>query len=239
MNNHRAGRKALILGCIGTIAVCLPRAGSNNHPAPIATKQPIVHVWPSRTSLVSDVTFVAFDTETTGFSAKRDRIVEIAAVKFRNGKIIEEKTWLINPKQNIPYWAERVHGISDSMVKDAPTFQQFYPEFEEFIDDCVLMAHNAKFDISFVAQELTREGRELPGNQVIDSLNLFRKWFPDSQSYTLMDLARKADIHAGMPHRAMTDSLYLFLIFNKKISEQQHNMTLHDLYEEAKGPLKF
>ena len=194
---------------------------------------------PPKHMLVSNVTFVVFDTETTGFSPTTDRLVEIGAVKFRDGRVIEEKTWLINPGRPIPYWAKQVHGISDEMVKDSPAFKEIYPEFLKFIDGSVLMAHNARFDISFLSAELKRDGYEMPKNLVIDSLKLFRNWYPQSPSFKLIDVAREAKIQTDVMHRAMADSMYVFLIFDKKLKDLGAGVHLRDIYDQCGGPMKF
>jgi DNA polymerase III epsilon subunit family exonuclease len=194
---------------------------------------------PPVNTFVSNVTFVVFDTETTGFSPTTDRIVEVGAVKFRNGEVLEEKSWLVNPQRDIPYWATKVHGITDEMVKGKPTFKEIYPEFQDFISGSVLMAHNAKFDISFVKTEVKRAGCELPPNLVIDSLSLFRKWYPKLTSHSVEAVARGADVKIETLHRAEADSLYVFLIFDKSVKERNDKFKLGDIYDQCGGPLKF
>jgi len=189
---------------------------------------------------IINTTFVAFDTETTGFSPKNDRIVEIAGVKYRDGKIFERKTWLINPKRHMPYWAERVHGINDKMVEDAPTFDEVYPEFLEFIDGCVLMAHNANFDVSFLQEEIKRAGASIPPNKTIDSLALFRKWYPETKKHSLESLADYLAVNNGGFHRALADSVYIALILDDGLHKQFDNSArLRDIYADAGGTLSF
>jgi DNA polymerase-3 subunit alpha (Gram-positive type) len=194
---------------------------------------------PPVNTFVSNVTFVVFDTETTGFSPTMDRIVEVGAVKFRNGEVVEEISWLINPQRDIPYWATKVNGITDDMVKGKPSFKDIYPDFQKFINGSVLMAHNAKFDISFLKAEIKRAGCELPPNQVIDSLGLFRKWYPNSKSHSVEAVARHAEIKTDTLHRASADSMYVFLIFDKGVKERNDKFKLGDIYGECGGPLKF
>lgn len=194
---------------------------------------------PAKNTLLSNVTFVVFDTETTGFSPKNDRLVELGAVKFRNGKILEERTWLINPKRSIPFYVQKVHGITPEMVKDSPTFKQVYPEFEDFIKGCVLMAHNAPFDLGFMRAEILRSGETLPPNLTIDSLRLFRNWYPNQKSYKLGDLAEFMKVTGGTFHRAEADSLYVFLILDKELKTRDGKLKLNDLYSFAGGPMRF
>ena len=193
---------------------------------------------PPANSFVSNVTFIVFDTETTGFSPTMDRIVEIGVVKFRNGEVVEEKSWLVNPQRDIPYWATKVHGITDKMVKDQPSFKDMYPEFQKFIGGSVLMAHNAKFDISFMKAEIKRAGYDLPPNMVIDSLKLFRKWYPQATSHSVEAVARQAEVETDVLHRAAADSLYVFLIFDKSVKDRNGKYKLGDIYVQSGGAMK-
>jgi DNA polymerase III subunit alpha, Gram-positive type len=231
----KAGWRALALAPAVLLLCAAAVTGQPGHgtPPPASTRLP------TGDTLVTNVTFVVFDTETTGFSPTFDRIVEVGAVKFRNGQVMDEKSWLLNPHRKIPYWAWRVHGISDEMVKDAQSFKDFYPDFQAFIENSVLMAHNARFDISFLSAELKRSELDLPKNLVIDSLSLFRQWYPGSKSYTLADIATYAKINTDVLHRALADSMYVFLIFDKGLKERAAVVHLRDICNQAGGPLRF
>ncbi len=195
---------------------------------------------PNFKSPLADVTFVAFDTETTGYAGGDHRIVELGAVKFRNGEIIEEKTWLINPERYIPYFARQVHHISNDMVKNSPTFAQVYPEFMEFIDGAVLVAHNAPFDVGFIRDEVIRNSLSVPTNPVINSLNLFRSWFPEAGSHSLEPLTEHLDLPKGTYHRATDDSRYLAEIIHHKVQNRKgRQMTFGDVYKAAHGVVRF
>ncbi|MFH0878156.1 MAG: 3'-5' exonuclease [Lentisphaerota bacterium] len=195
---------------------------------------------PPKTTLVDNVTFVVFDTETTGFSPKNDRIVEIGAVKFRDGKVVDKKEWLINPRRSIPYYVQQVHGITPEMVKDSPMFKDVYPEFADFIKGSVLIAHNAPFDVSFMREEIQRSGYEPPKNLTIDSLKLFRKWYPNLKTHTLSEVAKATHVDGDVHHRAEADSLYVFLIMDQWLKQQNNPKTkLQDLYSDAGGALAF
>jgi DNA polymerase-3 subunit alpha (Gram-positive type) len=188
---------------------------------------------------ISEVTFVAFDTETTGFGSAKNRIVEIGAVKFRSGKVVAEKSWLINPERDIPYWAENVHGISAEMIKDSPTFAEMYPEFLEFIGNTVLLAHNAHFDVDFMASSIRRAGEPLPENPVLDSLRLFSTWYPDAPSHSLEPLSAYLELEGDTYHRATDDSRYIFLIMDKWLDGKWNTYTYGELLEDATKVLHF
>jgi len=188
---------------------------------------------------LSNVIFVAFDTETTGLSPTKDRIVELGAVKFRSGKVLETKSWLIQPGRDIPYKAIEIHGIDNDMVKDEPSFKEIYPSFRQFIDGTVLIAHNARFDIAFMKEELMRNDLKPPPSVVIDSLSLFRNWFPESQSHSLEGLSTYLNINPGALHRALADSWLIFRILSKGLDTRDGVHTLGDLQESATPSITF
>ncbi len=188
---------------------------------------------------IKDITFVAFDTETTGLSPTNDRIVEVGVIKFRNGEVIEEKSWLINPGRPIPKRVQKVHGITDEMVQGKPDFKTFYPEFEAFVDGCVLIAHNARFDVSMMREEIKRNELETPSNVVFDTLKLFRKWYPESKSHKLSILAEHLGVNAGGFHRAEVDSLYCVLILFNGLEDRPKVDTLRELLVDAGGVMVF
>lgn len=94
--------------------------------------------------------FVVFDTETTGLAPSRDRIIELAAVRFIDGEPVELFSSLVNPEREIPPEISELNIITDDMVADAPTISQILPAFEEFIGDDILIAHNIEFDLKFL-----------------------------------------------------------------------------------------
>ena len=184
--------------------------------------------------LVKDTVFVAFDTETTGFSQKNDRLVEIGAVKFRgDGDVLATTNWLINPKRAIPTYATQVHGITTEMAAQAPEFREIWPEFEAFCGDAVLLAHNAPFDIGFLRAELHRAQIKAPALPVIDTLPLFRKWFPHALSHSLEKLSTYLKISEEAYHRAEADSFHVINIFN--VGMKRRPTMMMDRFERDAG----
>ena len=196
---------------------------------------------PTASTRMANITFVIFDTETTGFSPAKDRLVELGAVKVRNGKKIGEKTWLINPQRYIPYYVQNVHHITPDMVKDRPTFAQIYPEFLEFIDGSVLIAHNAPFDVRFISAEAGRNGMPAPKNAVLDSLVLFRTWYPDLPSHRVEDLINLFDISTDglQEHRATDDSLFVYYAIQKEMERRSEEPRFQELLKSAGAPIRF
>ena len=196
---------------------------------------------PTAGTRMENITFVIFDTETTGFSPANDRVIEIGAVKVRNGKKLGEKTWLINPQRYIPWYVQQVHNITLEMLKDCPTFDQVYPEFLEFIDGSVLIAHNAPFDIRFISAEAERAGMPAPKNAVLDSLALFRNWYPDLKSHRVADLIVLFELSTeGMhAHRATDDSLFVYYAIQKEMERRSEEPRFSELLKSAGSALRF
>lgn len=196
---------------------------------------------PTAATRMANITFVIFDTETTGFSPANDRLVELGAVKVRDGKKLGEKTWLINPKRYIPWYVQKVHNITPEMIKDSPTFAEVYPEFLEFIDGSVLIAHNAPFDVRFISAEAERADMPAPKNACLDSLALFRNWYPDLKSHTVSDLINLFDISTdGLhAHRATDDSLFVYYAIQKEMDRRNDDPRFQELLKDAGKVLRF
>jgi DNA polymerase-3 subunit epsilon len=161
--------------------------------------------------------FVAFDTETTGLWAPAHRIVEIGAIKFRLGQSrFERFQALVNPQRRIPLETIGIHGITDTMVKNAATIADVLGEFLEFAGpDSIWIAHNAPFDISFMGCEMDRVGIALSANPIIDTVDVFRRYFPGLDSYSLLSLAQKFRISRSQSHRADDDAILVWKLFSE------------------------
>ena len=158
--------------------------------------------------------FVIFDIETTGLSAKNDRITEIGALKVVDGEVVDEFSQLVNPKRPIPEFITNLTGITDEMVKDKPTIDIVIKDFENFISDSILVAHNANFDIGFIRENLSKIGKELDA-PVIDTLELARSVFPRLKNHKLDTLAKHLSVSLDNHHRAVDDAKATTEIFLK------------------------
>lgn len=153
---------------------------------------------------VSD--YVIYDLETTGTSSANDRVVEISAVKVRNGQVESEFSTLVNPEIPIPFWASDVNGITDDMVADAPIFEVALKEFIDFIGDDVLVGHNIHtFDMKFIYRDVERYFGKTISNDYIDTLQIARAYLPQLSCHKLTALAEYYGINPDGAHRALND----------------------------------
>ena len=150
-------------------------------------------------------TYCVFDLETTGFDADLDGITEVAVCKVRNGKIIDEFTTFVNPEKPIPYNVQELTHITDDMVKDAPKMSEMIPEFLEFVKGSVLVAHNAHFDISFIANKAKKLGLDFKP-YVIDTYEISLELYNAVENHKLGTLVEYLGIELEGAHRAINDT---------------------------------
>ena len=159
-----------------------------------------------------DGTFICFDIETTGLSAARDKITEIGAVKVENGVITDTFPTFANPEMPIPQKITQLTGITDDMVKDAPSQSEAVSAFLEFAGDNVLVAHNAPFDTSFIAKACEDMGREYNYTS-IDTVAISRAILTDIKNCKLDTVAKFLRLGDFNHHRATDDAEMLARIF--------------------------
>jgi len=175
-------------------------------------------------------TFVAFDTETTGLWAPAHRLVEIAGVKFSVGSDrIETFQALINPGRAIPADAIEVHGITDEMTSSAETAEKVLNNFVNFCGNSILIAHNAPFDVSFLACEMDRVGLSRSNNTVLDTVDIFRKLQPGIPSYSLLSLSQHFGLAQNQKHRALDDAILVQKLFTLAVAKFSGDKTLPQL----------
>ncbi len=150
-------------------------------------------------------TFVVFDLETTGFSAVKNKIIEIGAVKVVNGSITDRFSAFVNPKIPIPYEIEKLTHITDDMVLDAPVIHDILPQFMEFCQGAVMVAHNADFDMSFIRHNCEQLGLGCE-KTVLDTVALARVLLPSLNRFKLNTIAKALNISLENHHRAVDDA---------------------------------
>lgn len=179
--------------------------------------------------LLAEETYVVFDVETTGLSAVYNTIIELAAVKIKNGEIIDRFESFANPHHPLSATIMNLTGITDDMLKEAPEVEEVLGKFKEWTGDDILVAHNASFDMGFLNVGYKKYGLGRAENPVIDTLELARFLYPDMKNHRLNTLAKKFNIELTQHHRAIYDTEatgYLLLTMLKDVMEkgiQYHN----------------
>lgn len=153
-----------------------------------------------------DVTFVAFDTETSGAFPVGFEIVEMGAVKWRGSQILDSFQALIKPAVPMGEEVIKIHGITNEMVADAPSIDAVLPQFMQFLGDAVLVAHHAPFDLGFLVYELERFGFKIPSTPALCSSLLARRLIPESENHRLQTLVKFLNLGENKAHRALDDA---------------------------------
>ena len=183
-----------------------------------------------------DQDFVVFDIETTGFSPVENRIIEIGAVKVCGGKIVDRFSAFVNPEVPIPFEIEKLTGIKDDMVVDAEKIESVLPQFLEFAKGCMLVAHNAGFDMSFITENCDRQ--DIPHDfTYIDTVGMARVMLPAQAKHTLDAVAKTLGVSLINHHRAVDDAEATAEIFVKLITmmEKDGITTLAQINEKGKA----
>lgn len=160
--------------------------------------------------------YTVFDLETTGISACTDNIIEISAIKVKNGIVQDTFSTLVNPERPIPLQATRVNGITDEMVANAPCIRETMADFLEFVGKDILVGHNIQsFDMKFIYREVEALFQDTISNDFIDTLYMARKCLPELRHHRLTDLASYFGINSEGAHRALNDC-----VMNQKCFEE-------------------
>jgi DNA polymerase-3 subunit epsilon len=206
---------------------------------PSGTPAPARSRWESQRSFdelgrpLRDVTFCVVDLETTGGSAAAgSMITEVGAVKVRGGEVLGEFQTLVNPYQAIPAFIAVLTGITDSMVATAPRIEQVLPQFLEFAQGCVLVAHNAPFDVGFLKHFAEQQGRPWPRFEVLDTARLARRVITrdDAPNCKLSSLAVTFNATTTPNHRALSDARATVDVLHGLIA-RLGNLGVHTLEE--------
>ncbi|RLQ95708.1 PolC-type DNA polymerase III [Falsibacillus albus] len=186
--------------------------------------------------LLADDTYVVFDVETTGLSAVYNTIIELAAVKIRDGEIIDRFESFANPHHRLSATTINLTGITDDMVENAPEVDEVIKKFYDWIGDSILVAHNASFDMGFLNVGYKNVGLGKAVNPVIDTLEVARLLYPEFKNHRLNTLAKKFDIDLTQHHRAIYDAEatgYLLLKMLKDAHEK--GIEYHDQFNDYMG----
>ncbi len=182
--------------------------------------------------------FAIVDIETTGGSAIREKIIEIAIVVFDGEKIIDSFESLVHPERSIPAFITRITGITDDMLVDAPKFYEIAKKIIEITENCIFVAHNSRFDYSFVQEEFNRLGYTYTRKQLC-TVKLFRKFFPGLRSYALGNLIQEFNIRVDSRHRAMADVIATLDILKLGLKIPESESTLNNIFGISIRETKF
>ena len=188
--------------------------------------------------------YIVIDIETTGLSTEFDEIIEISAIKYKNHTECERFSSLVKPPAyygEIPEFVERLTGITNDMLTNAPELPQVIPKFKQFIGNDLLIGHNVSFDINFLYDAFISILDEPLSNNYVDTLRISRKLFPELKHHRLNDMAEKLCIQTEIQHRAVADcettnSCYVSL--NRVANEKYDNLSeFYNSFKKHKNKL--
>ncbi|MCB0705200.1 MAG: GIY-YIG nuclease family protein [Saprospiraceae bacterium] len=175
-----------------------------------------------------DKIYSIIDLETTGGRADRDRVTEIAIIIHDGHKILDRFESLINPERPIPYGITELTGITQEMVQDAPKFFEVAKKVVELTENTIFVAHNVRFDYSFLREEFSRLGFTY-SRKTLCTVRLSRQVFPGLPSYSLGNLIRHFNIEVKDRHRAMADTQATAELFEKILAQQDSDIGISDM----------
>jgi DNA polymerase III epsilon subunit family exonuclease len=196
--------------------------------------------WQSRR--LKDLDFVVVDVEATGAKTPPNRLIELGAYRIREGRIVDKFMSLVNPEIPIPRFVVSLTGITNDMVRRAPVFAEVVPHWLDFVNDSVLVAHNAPFDTSFLNHEISRV---YPGHRMVNphlcTVKLSRRAMPELINHRLDTVASHFSIPIVSRHRAGSDALAtaeIFLLLLTRLEEEYGVKDLASAREFQFSPTK-
>lgn len=168
---------------------------------------------------------VFVDIETSGGSWKNSRVIEVAAIRYENGEITDQFQTLINPGTPIPYYITQITGLTDGDVALSPQFAEIAPELFEFMQGAVFVAHNVRFDYSFLKAEFAACGLDFKP-RLLCTVRLSRALYADQKGHSLQKLIERHNIEVDSRHRAYADARAI-LDFSH-IAHSEHGQELFD-----------
>lgn len=170
-------------------------------------------------AMLSDATYVVFDIETSGLSVVYDTPIEIAGIKIKNGTVTDEFSTFVDPGKQLNEFTTNLTGISNSDVAGAPKLEAVLRDFLAFCQDCILVAHNAEFDLGHIYHNSRQMGISEAEWPSIDTLILAKAIYPDRQRYSLDQLCKLLKVPMNGHHRAINDARATAEIFLHMLKE--------------------
>jgi len=169
---------------------------------------------------LEDTVFSVVDTETTGLDINEARIINVAAVKVQNFKIIDFYNSFINPETEIPKESIKWHNITDEMVIDKPTASEVLPDFINFVDNSVIVGHHITFDIKMINKEMMNSFGCSVGNHWLDTMLIYsRAIIKKDEHYSLDHLLDLYNVTCNGRHTALGDALATAEVFTKMVQQ--------------------
>ena len=197
--------------------------------------------WPSPTTPLDELTFTFVDVETTGLDpATGDRVCEIALLRVQGDQEIARFASLVHPQQPMRPGALAVHGITDAMLVDAPPFAAILPQIHALLQDTVLVAHNARFDVGFLRHEWQIAGQTFPFLAVVDTLALAQARYRFRHN-SLGAIAGELGVTPTALHRAMADVLTTWQVWQRFVADMRQEGLVslaHVLYPNSRRPVE-
>lgn len=184
-----------------------------------------------------ELSLVAFDTETSGPYPVAHEIVEMGAVKWEKGKVVDEFQRLIKPRVPMGEAVIKIHGITNEMVADAPPMEQVLPEFHKFLGSSAIMAHHAPFDLGFLTYEFEKAGLPIPNSPILCTSLLSRALIRESPNHRLQTLIPVLKIPQGAAHRALDDAKACLAVGLECFKRMESKKSLEDLQSVMGKPL--
>ncbi|KEK21990.1 3'-5' exonuclease [Bacillus gaemokensis] len=177
--------------------------------------------------------YVVIDFETTGFNPYNDRIIQVAAVRYRNHELVDQFVSFVNPERPIPSRITSLTGITNYRVSDAPMIQEVLPLFLAFLGEDTIVAHNASFDMRFLKSNANMLRLSEPKNKVIDTVFLAKKYIKHAPNHKLETLKRMLGIRLSS-HNALDDCITCAAVYRKcaVIQEEGQKKTKKETIEE-------
>jgi len=182
-------------------------------------------------TLLDEAEFSVLDVETTGLSARNNRVIEIGIVKVKNLKITDRFQSFVNPGCEIPYFITQLTGITNEDIFDAPNFGSLLKEINNFIGNTVISGHNLSFDDSFLTYEFIRNNHEPLNNDKVCTLKIARRLYPSLRSKSLSSVTSYLKLKNSNAHRALGDAEVTALALVKMIKKLQREENIETVYD--------
>lgn len=183
--------------------------------------------------------FTIIDLETTGLDPTFDEIIEVGAIRVRNGNVTDTFSSLVKPEKEVDAFITEITGITNEMLADAPSISEIFPDFLSFMSNDIIVGHNVNFDINFVYDTNSKLYNQYFSNSFTDTLRLSRRLLPELEHHRLKDLINHFEIDIERQHRSLDDCKATLECYNKlkSLAVEKYD-TLDNFYIENKSKCK-